>query len=182
MRLLLLNIQGHGPISGVLGEFFFFFFSLERILPINHEKLFWNISENTRANVTLLAKKVLNNETGIEYVKLGSLKIKGSVGGGRFHLENLFNGDRVLGDIGNTIINDNAQIFIDEMLPGFEKELAKKFTEIANDILTDVTYDEMFPDIWIDCHHYDSERLDSFTLKHSTAFNFISSFDKALVL
>lgn len=97
--------------------------------------------------MTLTVKKVFNKETGVENIRLDTLKIKGSVEGGRFRLDNLFEGDRILGDIGNTIINDNAMIFIDEMLPGFEKELAKKFTEIANDILTDVTFDEMFPDI-----------------------------------
>lgn len=97
--------------------------------------------------MTLTVKRVLNNETGVENIRLDTLKIKGSVQSGKFRLENLFDGDRILGDIGNTIINENSQIFIDEMLPGFEKELARKFTEIANDILTDVTFDEMFPDI-----------------------------------
>lgn len=69
-----------------------------------------------------------------------------SVGNARFHLENLFNGDPTLGQIGNTVINENANLFVDEMTPGIEKSLSKTFLEIANDILTDVTFDEMFPD------------------------------------
>lgn len=84
---------------------------------------------------------------GVEYVKFGTLNMKVSVGGAKFRLENLFNGDRTLGEIGNTIINDNSQLFLEELIPGFEKSLSKTFLEIANDILTDVTFDEMFPNI-----------------------------------
>ncbi|XP_055295483.1 protein takeout-like [Sitodiplosis mosellana] len=119
MRLLLLNIQGRGPISGVL--------------------------ENTRANVRIIGKLV-PGKNGLKYVKFGNLQIKVSVGGAKFRLENLFNGDRTLGEIGNTVINENAQLFLEEMIPGFEKSLSKTFLEIANDILTEVTYDEMFPE------------------------------------
>lgn len=119
MRLLLLNIQGKGPISGTL--------------------------ENTRAVVRLTAKRTPEN--GQEYVKFDNLVLKVTVGGAKFRLENLFNGDRTLGEIGNTIINENANLFVEELIPGFEKSLSKTFLEIANDILDHVTYDEMFPDV-----------------------------------
>lgn len=84
---------------------------------------------------------------GTEYVKFGNLDMKVSVQNAKFRLENLFNGDRTLGEIGNTIINENAQLFLEELIPGFEKSLSKTFLEIANDILTEVTYDEMFPEV-----------------------------------
>lgn len=84
---------------------------------------------------------------GTEYVKFDQLLMKVSVGKARFRLENLFNGDRTLGEIGNQVINENSQLFIDEMIPGFEKSLSKTFLEIANDVLTDVTFDEMFPNV-----------------------------------
>lgn len=83
---------------------------------------------------------------GLKYVKFGNLHIKVTVGGAKFRLENLFNGDRTLGEIGNTVINENAQLFLEELIPGFEKSLSKTFLEIANDILTEVTFDEMFPE------------------------------------
>lgn len=102
--------------------------------------------DNTRANVRILGKRI-PGPNGVDYVKFGNLNIKVSVGGAKFRLENLFNGDRTLGEIGNTVINENAQLFIEELIPGFEKSLSKTFLEIANDILTDVTYDEMFPDV-----------------------------------
>lgn len=104
-----------------------------------------SFTENTRANVRLTGKKTLTN--GKEYVKFDNLTLKVTVGGAKFRLENLFNGDRTLGEIGNTIINENAQLFLEELIPGFEKSLSKTFLEIANDVLDDVTYDEMFPDV-----------------------------------
>lgn len=84
---------------------------------------------------------------GTEYVKFDQLLMKVSIGNSRIRLENLFNGDRTLGEIGNQVINENSNLFVDEMIPGFEKSLSKTFLEIANDILTDVTFDEMFPDV-----------------------------------
>lgn len=68
------------------------------------------------------------------------------VGNARFQLENLFNGDPVLGQLGNQFINENSKLFVDEMIPGFEKNLAKTFLDIVNVVLKDVTFDEMFPD------------------------------------
>lgn len=104
-----------------------------------------SFTENTRANVRLTGKKTLKN--GNEYVRFESLLLKVTVGGAKFRLENLFNGDRTLGEIGNTVINENSKLFLDELIPGFEKSLSKTFLEIANDVLDDVTYDEMFPDV-----------------------------------
>lgn len=58
----------------------------------------------------------------------------------------MFNGDRVLGEVGNQFINENSQLFLSEIIPGLEKSLAKTFTEVANSILKTTTYDEMFPE------------------------------------
>lgn len=86
-------------------------------------------------------------DDGKEYVHFDQLLIKTSIGKARFRLENLFNGDRTLGEIGNAVINENSQLFVEEMIPGFEKSLSKTFLEIANTVLTDVTFDEMFPNV-----------------------------------
>lgn len=65
----------------------------------------------------------------------------------KFDLANLFNGDPVLGSIGNQFVNENSDLFVSELTPGMEKSLAKTFLGIVNVILKDVTYDEMFPDV-----------------------------------
>lgn len=112
---------------------------------MNFNSEFWIFVENTRAEVRIVGKLVPGNN-GQKYVKFGNLGLKVTVGGAKFRLENLFNGDRTLGEIGNTIINENAQLFLEELIPGFEKSLSKTFLEIANDILHEVTFDEMFPE------------------------------------
>lgn len=84
---------------------------------------------------------------GQNYVYFDKLLVKFTVGKSRFHLDNLFNGDKLLSDVTNQFINENTELFLAEMIPGFEKSLAKTFLEIANVILKDVTFDEMFPNV-----------------------------------
>ena len=81
----------------------------------------------------------------IEYVKFNKMTMKIQVPKLKLNLENLFNGDRVLGEVGNSIINDNQDLYLQEIIPGLEKGLSKKFLDIANEILATATYDEMFP-------------------------------------
>jgi len=117
MRLLLLNIEGRGRVNGTL--------------------------VNSRGIVRLIGKQVPRN--GVNYVKFEQLIMKIKVGKAYLNLDNLFNGDPVLGNIGNQFINENSELFVEEMIPGFEKNLSKTFLDIINVILQDVTFDEMFP-------------------------------------
>lgn len=87
------------------------------------------------------------NRNGIDYVTFKQLQVKIQVAGAKFHLSNLFNGDPVLSEVGNQFINNNSDLFLAEIIPGMEKSLAKTFLSIANVILKDVTYDEIFPDV-----------------------------------
>lgn len=103
-----------------------------------------SFAENGRAHVRLSGRTI--DRDGQEYVKFDELTLKVIVGKARFHLENLFNGDPALGQLGNQFINENSKLFVDEMIPGFERSLAKTFLDIVNVVLKDVTFDEMFPD------------------------------------
>jgi len=51
-----------------------------------------------------------------------------------------------LGKIGNQFINDNSDLFLQQIIPGLEKNLADIFTNTANDIVENASFDEMFPD------------------------------------
>lgn len=55
-------------------------------------------------------------------------------------------GDPSLGKIGNQFINENSELFLSEIIPGLENNLAEIFTSTANDIVANASYDEMFPD------------------------------------
>lgn len=117
IQILLLNINGNGDIRGTF--------------------------KNATGHVRMRGTKVLRD--GIEYVKFNELPIKIKIDDVKLHLENLFGGDPVLGQVGNAIVNDNSKLFLSEILPGLEKGLSKKFLAIADNILKTATYDEMFP-------------------------------------
>lgn len=101
-------------------------------------------SENARGYVKIQGNRI--KKDGVDYVKFKTFQVKIKINDSKLHLNNLFNGDRVLGDVGNQFINENSGLFLNEIIPGLEKSLAKTFTEVANSILKTTTYDEMFPE------------------------------------
>jgi hypothetical protein len=78
-------------------------------------------------------------------MKLNKITLKIQIEDAKFNMTNLFNGDPVLSNIGNQFINENARLFLDELIPGLEKSLADIFGNIADEILSLASYDELFP-------------------------------------
>ncbi|TMW50079.1 hypothetical protein DOY81_004847 [Sarcophaga bullata] len=117
LNILLLNLQGSGNVKGY--------------------------AENAKALVKIRGVRVPEN--GVEYVRFNRLPIKINIDVFKMHLDNLFNGDRVLGEVGNNIINENRDLYLNEIIPGLEKGLSKKFLDIANMLMANTTFDEMFP-------------------------------------
>ncbi|XP_062549035.1 protein takeout-like [Armigeres subalbatus] len=118
MKLLLLNLQGKGDLKGSL--------------------------TNTRlaARIRGYTEKIDDKE----YIRFHRIGIRLKVENGSFQLDNLFNGDPVLGQVGNQVINENSRVLLDEIIPGLEKNLGRIFTEIINKLLKTATIDEMFPE------------------------------------
>lgn len=100
--------------------------------------------ENSRARVKMVSKKYVKN--GQTYIKFEKFNLKIQIGKNRLNLKNLFNGDPNLGQIGNQFINENSELFLGEIIPGLEKNLAEIFTKTANEIVENASFDEMFPD------------------------------------
>lgn len=82
---------------------------------------------------------------GLEYVKFTKMTMRIQFKDFKLHLDNLFDGDGVLGDVGNSLINNNQELYLNEIVPGLERGLSKKFLNVANEILATATFDEMFP-------------------------------------
>uniref|UniRef100_A0A8D8QAY4 Protein takeout n=1 Tax=Cacopsylla melanoneura TaxID=428564 RepID=A0A8D8QAY4_9HEMI len=61
-------------------------------------------------------------------------------------LENLFNGDKALGDNMNKFLNDNWEILLAEMQPAFEANLAAAFKEITNRVFLKTPIDMIIPE------------------------------------
>ncbi|XP_034651033.1 protein takeout [Drosophila subobscura] len=117
LNLLLLNIKGRGNMQGY--------------------------AENAEAFVKMRGTRYLKN--GKEYVKFTKMTMRIQFKDFKLNLENLFNGDRILGEVGNTLINSNQELYLNEIIPGLERGLSKQFLDVANEILETATFDEMFP-------------------------------------
>ncbi|XP_002138587.4 protein takeout [Drosophila pseudoobscura] len=117
LNLLLLDIKGRGNMHGY--------------------------AENAKAFVKMRGTRYLRD--GQEYVKFTKMTMRIQFKDFKLNLENLFNGDRILGEVGNTLINSNQELYLNEIIPGLERGLSKKFLDVANEILDTATFDEMFP-------------------------------------
>lgn len=94
-------------------------------------------------NVTMRGHKQKIGED--EHLQFDPFKVKLRVGQSSIYLTNLFDGDPVLGPATNRVINENSQVFLQEISPVLEKSLADLFTEMANKITSKFTYKELFP-------------------------------------
>ncbi|XP_034108395.1 uncharacterized protein LOC117570701 [Drosophila albomicans] len=117
LNLLLLDIQGKGTMRGYC--------------------------ESAKAAVKMRGTRYLRN--GLEYVKFTKMTMRIQFKDFKLQLDNLFNGNGVLGEAGNALINDNQDLYLNEIVPGLERGLSKKFLDVANEILATATFDEMFP-------------------------------------
>ncbi|PZC87299.1 protein takeout-like [Helicoverpa zea] len=117
IQVLLLRLQGRGNITGTFRDY--------------------------ACNVTMRGHKEKIGED--EYLQFDPFKVKLRVGQSSIYLTNLFDGDPVLGPATNRVINENSQVFLQEISPVLEKSLADLFTEMANKITSKFTYKELFP-------------------------------------
>ncbi|GLV39163.1 uncharacterized protein CBL_06214 [Carabus blaptoides fortunei] len=118
MNVLLLKLKGRGLATGNITNYF--------------------------GDVNMQGHKIIKDEK--EYLQFDKLNIKLKVGQTRFKLDNLFNGNPALGTLANDVINQNSDLFIEEIKPALEKSMSDIFTEAANNILNKFTFDELFPE------------------------------------
>jgi hypothetical protein len=60
-------------------------------------------------------------------------------------LDNLFNGEEVLGNIINSAINNNFDVFMREFMPVVEMALSDAFKDIADNIVQQFSFAQLFP-------------------------------------
>ncbi|KAF5297031.1 hypothetical protein FQA39_LY12245 [Lamprigera yunnana] len=82
---------------------------------------------------------------GVEYLKIQDVSVKYVPKHAEFHFDNLFNGDKELGDAMNKLINDNWHDLFEEVRGGFEEGFTHLFKHTTNAIFTKVPLDELFP-------------------------------------
>lgn len=116
-RIVLVPVKGNGPFRG---EF-----------------------NRCTADVRVIHQRTPSN--GVEYNLVKKIDMKVKVGSGKIKLENLFGGDKVLGDVVNETINRNFDLFAAEIIPLIEKALSKYFKKVSNNILSRYAADVLFP-------------------------------------
>lgn len=82
---------------------------------------------------------------GKEYVQFHPIQVKLRFDKGKFNLKNLFNGDPTLGKIGNSAINEDPHVLLDEVKPAFEESLGRIFTAMANSAVSGATELDILP-------------------------------------
>ncbi|XP_050456572.1 protein takeout [Cataglyphis hispanica] len=119
-KILLLPIRGSGPTNGNFSNCF-------GIAKIQSERFF--------------------DENGIEKIRVVDFKMKISVDKGTLKFDNLFNGEPILGDLINSSINKNFDLFMVEFLPLVEMALSDAFKKISNNIIQQFSFTQLFPDL-----------------------------------
>lgn len=85
-------------------------------------------------------------KNGDTYVRYDKVNVRIVPGKAKIHLTNLFNNDPMMQQIGNQLINDNQKLFLDFIIPVMEKQFAKIFKDVGNEIIENATFDELFPE------------------------------------
>lgn len=84
---------------------------------------------------------------GETHVFVKKLTIRVRVGNGSsLRLENLFNGDKTLGDVINQTINQNFDVVSKDIIPIIERALERHFKRTANKIMSRYTERQIFPE------------------------------------
>ncbi|XP_030373969.1 protein takeout [Scaptodrosophila lebanonensis] len=133
-ELLLPNLRGEGlyEINGNI-----------LALPIRGNGPFVGNFTNFVAYVRILYD--VKNINDIDYLHVKEFALKIRTGKGRLRLDNLFNGDKVLGDVINDTVNQNFELFTNEVIAPIARALESKFLAITTKILENFTYNELFP-------------------------------------
>ncbi|CAB3377965.1 Hypothetical predicted protein [Cloeon dipterum] len=118
-RILLLPLIGNGPSD----------------FTMNNIQLNW---------IFFGKPEVRNNKT---YCKLTDCKIRMRIGSGSMRLDNLFNGDKRLGDNMNRIMNENFSEVIREVLPALEETFSQLYLQLIAPIFAVTRYEDIFPGI-----------------------------------
>jgi len=116
-RILFVNIKGKGPFNSSLSDYHF--------------------------ECNLKGKKKEDN--GANHLIFEDMNCNVVVGHASIYLDNLFEGNQVLGRATNEVINDNSMQLFDAIRPHVFSAVRRRFTDTANRITTAFPYEELFP-------------------------------------
>ncbi|KAG8301211.1 hypothetical protein J6590_058206 [Homalodisca vitripennis] len=136
-KVLILPIQGNGHSNLTLGW-------PPRAAHMLHERILsQTIGEikNVKAKILILGKSMKKN--GQEHMDVDKFNLHFTTKKLHMNLENLFNGDKALGDNMNIFLNENWQDILKELQPSIEEALGQTFKAIANRIFHKVPMNQI---------------------------------------
>lgn len=80
-------------------------------------------TDNLKLKLSLSGSKYMKD--GQEYVKADKADAAVKIVKMTMNFQNLFNGDKVLGDLGNSLINQNIDLFLRDIVPSLQRSLGK---------------------------------------------------------
>ncbi|XP_014293289.1 protein takeout [Halyomorpha halys] len=117
---------------------------------INGKVLVLPIAGNGASNITMTNLDVTAKMKLKEFQKGGKSYFKGEtfeiiISPKRtfFQLENLFNGDKALGDNMNLFLNENHAQIVNELKPAVSKALSQAFLQVANQVFSKIPANEI---------------------------------------
>nr|CAD7410706.1 unnamed protein product [Timema cristinae] len=117
-RILILPLRGKGPIK----------------------------ANATDCSADVVLRGQVYKKKGEDYLRFQSIEIDLKIGKFHVHLDNLFGGDKVLGEATNAALNENRSEFIETLRPIAERTVGEVILEIANKITNNFSLKELFRD------------------------------------
>lgn len=120
---------------------------------MNGKLLVLPIDGNGNCNITMIDPKVLIEirgklfeKDGESYMNTTSFGIDFKPRKAHFYFENLFRNDKKLSVTINAFMNENWQLVVDNLIPGYEKRLGEVFQLETNKIFNNVPMKKIFRD------------------------------------
>jgi len=86
---------------------------------------------------------LVKGKDGKDYMKMKNDDLKYDIGKAILKLDNLFNGDKVLGESTNKLLNDHWRDIIGDLAPPIVKEVRVAAKKTVQTFLSQVAYDEL---------------------------------------
>uniref|UniRef100_A0A2H8TXF5 Protein takeout n=1 Tax=Melanaphis sacchari TaxID=742174 RepID=A0A2H8TXF5_9HEMI len=112
------------------------------ILPITGDGICKISLDNLKAKINVYLNPVVRN--GITYVDVKDIKLTFTTTKMHIKLDNLFKGDKALGNNMNTFLNENWKDILAELQTNFESALAAAFSGVAQQFFSRVPYNQVF--------------------------------------
>lgn len=140
-KVLILPIRGQGKSNLTFGNKYFV-----SIFFVQHFSGSFFSTDNVLIRVKFAPNLIEKN--GKQHIQLRTNKFKLNFDTSRLHLylENLFNGNKALGDNMNLFLNENWEIILQELQPALRETLSQILLSLINNVFDKLPYSDMFID------------------------------------